>query len=125
MTHVDVCFSLFEIGVFFMSYSLDLRSRVLAYVSSGGSKAEASRLFGVSRKTIYRWLQLDDPLQYFPRKSYDSKLNKAALARHVEAYPDALLRERAAHFNVHHNTIWFALKAMKITKKNHPLPRSR
>jgi len=108
-----------------MSYSLDLRSRVLAYVSSGGSKAEASRLFGVSRKTIYRWLQLDDPLQHFPRKPYDSKLSKAALAQHVQAYPDALLRERAAHFNVHHNTIWFALKAMKITKKKPPATEKR
>ena len=43
-----------------MSYSVDLRKRVVSYVESGGSKSEAARRFEVSRKTVYNWLALDD-----------------------------------------------------------------
>ena len=32
-------------------------------------------------------------------------------------YPEALLKERAAHFGVHINAIWTAFKKLKITKK--------
>jgi len=34
-----------------MSYSVDIRERVIIYVQAGGSQVEASRLFGV----IYNW----------------------------------------------------------------------
>ena len=43
-----------------MSYSVDLRKRVVNYIESGGSKSEAARRFEVSRKTVYNWLALDD-----------------------------------------------------------------
>ncbi len=36
----------------------------------------------------------------------------------VRDFPDALLRERAAHFGVTINAIWVALKKLAITKKN-------
>lgn len=46
------------------------------------------------------------------------KLCKTALSAHVRDHPDALLRERAEHFGVAHQSIWVALKALKISKKN-------
>ena len=46
-----------------MSYSSDLRKRVLNFLSSGGSKAEASRTYNVSRTCIYNWLGAEDPLR--------------------------------------------------------------
>ena len=45
-----------------MAYSTDLRKRVLDFVNTGGSKAEAERTFCVSRRTIYNWLETPDPL---------------------------------------------------------------
>ena len=45
-----------------MSYSSDLRKRVLDFVIAGGSKAEASRTYDVSRTCIYNWLDAKDPL---------------------------------------------------------------
>ena len=36
-----------------MSYSIDLRQRVVDFVRQGGSKSEAARLFGVSRGRVY------------------------------------------------------------------------
>lgn len=100
-----------------MSYSVDLRERVVGYVRDGGSRAKASELFKVGRTTLYRWLNSPD-LHPRPAKERRRKLDKAALAAHVRDYPDALLKERAAHFGVCINSIWVAIKKLKITKKN-------
>jgi transposase len=100
-----------------MSYSVDLRERVVGYVRGGGSLTQAARLFQISRVTLYRWLSAPD-LHPKPANERRRKLDKVALAAHVRAFPDALLRERAAHFGVTINSIWVALKKLKITKKN-------
>jgi len=103
-----------------MTYSLDLRERAVAYVRDGGAPTEASRIFGIDRKTIYNWLSRTElaPAPSGPRRG---KIDKAALAQHVKDYPDAILRERAAHFGVHTNAIWSMLKTLGITKKNDPV----
>ena len=100
-----------------MTYSLDLRERVLDYVQSGGTKVEACRLFDVDRKTIYNWLSRSD-LEAGPCGPRQGKINKDALLQHVKDYPNAILRERAEHFGVHTNAIWELLKKHNITKKN-------
>ncbi len=107
-----------------MSYSVDLRERVVNYVRNGGSLAAAAKLFQVGRATIYRWLGAPD-LQPKPAKERKRKLDKAALAAHVRDFPDALLRERAAHFGVTINAIWVALKKLAITKKTTRYSESR
>ena len=43
-----------------MTYSKDLRKRVVAFVESGGSRAEAARLFEVSRWCVYDWINRED-----------------------------------------------------------------
>jgi transposase len=103
-----------------LSYSVDLRKRVVSYVRGGGSRAQAAALFQVGRTTLYRWLNATD-LHPKPALERRRKLDKAALAAHVRAFPDALLKERAAHFGVHINAIWTALKNLKVTKKNDAL----
>jgi transposase len=100
-----------------MSYSVDLRKRVVDYVRQGGGCTEAARIFDVSRMTIHRWLCRED-LTPRPAKERRRKLDKAALAAHVLEHPEALLRERAEAFGVSINAIWVALKKLKIIKKN-------
>jgi transposase len=100
-----------------LSYSVDLRERVVSYVRGGGSRTQASQLFQVGRTTLYRWLNSPD-LRPKPARERRRKLDKAALAVHVRDFPDALLKERAAHFGVHINAIWMALEKLKVTKKN-------
>jgi transposase len=103
-----------------LSYSVDLRERVVSYVRGGGSRAQAAVLFQVGRTTIHRWLHAPD-LHPRPALERRRKLDKSALAAHVREFPDALLKERAAHFGVHINAIWMALKKLKVTKKNDAL----
>jgi len=103
-----------------MTYSLDLRKRVVDHVRSGATHAEASSLFNVTTRTIFNWLKRDDlsPKRHGERRR---KIDKAALKAHVRDFPEMLLRERAAHFNVSVPSLWAALRKLKITKKNQPL----
>ena len=43
-----------------MSYSVDLRQRVVAFVEAGGAKAEAARRFSVSEGSVHNWLKRDN-----------------------------------------------------------------
>ncbi len=111
-----------------MRCSIDLRKRVLAFVHSGGSKAEAARRFGVSVQSVSNWLKADDPMTYQkpgPRRQVRSKhkMDWGALRAHVEAYPDALLKQRAAVFNVSVNSIWYALHQMEKNKRKDRISR--
>lgn len=103
-----------------MSYSVELRECAVGYVRGGGGLAEAARLFWVSRTTLYRWLGAPD-LHPKPAKERRRKLDKVALAAHVRDFPEALLRERAAHFGVTINAVWVALKKLVITRKTDPV----
>ena len=86
-------------------------------MQEGGSKREAARLFKVSPNTVYEWLKRGDDLLPRPAKTRKRKLDKEALERHVQKNPDALLRERAAHFGVGVNTIWVAMRRKGFVKK--------
>jgi len=103
-----------------MSYSIDLRERVVDYVRSGGSQMEAGRLFKVTRRTVYNWLHRENlaPATHGLRRR---KIDKQLLAAHIRDYPDALLRERAEVFGVDISCISRALKRLRITKKNDAL----
>lgn len=96
---------------------MDLRERVIGYVQDGGSQVEACRLFNVDRKTIYRWLHQPKSVPTTPR-TRQRVIDKAALAAHVRAHPDTLLRERAPEFGVTPSGMWRAIRALGMRKKN-------
>ena len=106
-----------------MSYSSDFRKCVLDFVSDGGSKAEASRRFGISQTIIYDWLKAEDPLSCKkPGPQGPRSLDYEALKEHVADFPDATQTERAAHFGVSRHGIWYALKKLNITRKKRRKP---
>jgi len=100
-----------------MTYQTPHRKAVISYIEEGGKKSEASRIFKVSRETIYRWLRLDDITPKKPSKTRHRKIDKVELRQHVEKYPDMFLRERAAHFGVAISSMSEMLSKMKIGKK--------
>ena len=101
-----------------MTYSIDLRKKVLKFVSSGGTQLDAAKHFAVNPKTIYCWQRLEN-IAPKPRLTWHLKIHKNDLIQYVNDFPDMILRERAAYFGVHINAIWDALRRLKIRKKNH------
>ena len=99
-----------------MSYSVDLRQRVVAFVQTGGAKAEAARRFSVSEGSVHNWLKRDN-LAPIKIKRRHRKLDWKALEQHITDKPGAKLRDRAEHFGVHPSAIWYAQKQMNITRK--------
>lgn len=99
-----------------MTYSVDLRKKVVAFIASGGSKAEASRRFGVARSCIFLWLEREN-LEADKHPERRRKIDKAALLEHVDKHPDAMLKEIAEEFGVSGVAIWKALKKQGIRRK--------
>ena len=99
-----------------MTCSIDLRERVVNFVLSGGSKAEAARRYNVSRKTVYNWLAREtlSPKSHGLRRR---KIDKTQLRTYVAAHPHVLLRELATHFDVASSSLSRCLAKMGIVKK--------
>ncbi len=85
-----------------MTYSTDLRERMMKYVREGGSKAEAARRYAVSEATSARRRR---------------KIDWEALESHVQQHPEATIKDRAKQFAVNPSTIWCALKELQITSE--------
>ena len=101
-----------------MAYSTDLRKRVLDFINNGGSKAAAKRTFGISRRTIYNWLETQDPFASGkPGPKGPRTIDYEALQQHVADSPDATLIERAKHFGVSKGCISYAFEKLNITRK--------
>ena len=103
-----------------MSYSLDFRQKVINYIEDGGQVVKAAKIFGIARATIYRWLNRQD-LEATKVERRQRKLDWSALEKDVRENPDAKLIERAKRFGVHPTAFWYALKKMKITRKQKEL----
>jgi transposase len=103
------------------AYSLDVRKLIVKFVKNGGTKAAATRHFGVSRWTVSRYCEADRAGNLAPKPQGGSKKRFAdeALLQDVEAKPSATLEERAKAFRVHHSAIGKRLRLLGITlKKN-------
>lgn len=100
-----------------MTYSVDLRKKVVGFVRNGGGQREAARRFEVSLWCVRDWLARKDLQPQQKGVPRQRKLDKEALRAPVRANPDALLRERAAHFGVRISSLEAALKRLRITRK--------
>jgi len=105
-----------------LSYSQDLRERVVGFVRDGGSKTEAVKRFSVSRAVIYIWLKSASQSPQKTGSKGHSKLDPEKLKQLIKENPDAYLDELAAELNVSAFTVAYGLKRLRISrKKNHTL----
>jgi transposase len=102
--------------------SEDLRERVIGFIESGGSQAEAVERFDVSRTSIVRWLQRKrktgkaDALTP-GRKGGTSRVKADALRDYIKEHPDQTLQEVGQHFGVSGVLIWKRLRQLNYTFK--------
>lgn len=103
-------------------YSDDLRGRVIRYVESGHSKAEASRKYEVSYRTIERWMKRYHSAgkikaERSGRPVGTGKIDKLRLESSVVADSDKTLKERGREFGVSAAALSKAMKRLRITHK--------
>ena len=106
-----------------MVYSLDLRKRALNYIANGGTRLEASKIFGVTIPTLANWLSREKQQDLAPKMngSKPSKINNEKIKKYIEDYPDSYLREIAVVFNSTLQAVFYACKRLGITLKKRPL----
>ena len=103
-----------------MSYSIDLRGRVVRFVEAGCKEVEASWVFGICIPTINSWLvkkALKGTVKDDPPKRGWKKLEPIAVEGYVKQNPDLLLSDYAKYFGVSIVAISKAFKRLKITRK--------
>ena len=105
-----------------MTYSTDLRLRVVEYVEKGGSPKDASSIFRVSLRVIWMWIRRKNEGNLAPkkRKCTPRKIDYDHLKEFIKNNPDAYLREIAHHCGVTIQAIFYACKRLKITLKKRP-----
>jgi transposase len=106
---------------------MDLRERIVKFVSDGGTKAEAARRFKVSRWTVYRYHDAAQNGGLAPKPCGGSakRFDDDALRREVKDKPSATLKAHGKALGVSHNAVWKRLRQLAITlKKNNALRRT-
>jgi len=102
-----------------MSYSIDLREKVLKYVEKGGSISEASRLFDISRPAIYQWIKKKNlgSLKDKPPRRPWRKINPEEVTAFVEKHSDLTLADYAKHFGIKPSSMFNVFKRLNISRK--------
>jgi putative transposase len=103
-----------------MSYSNDLRKKVIDFIEAGNSVTDTAKVFGITRPTIYKWLKkknFEGSLSDKPPKRMWKKIDPQLLIAFVKMHADFTLAEYAKHFKTTAVAICRALKRLKITRK--------
>jgi putative transposase len=100
-------------------YSLDLREKVISFISQGGGKREAAKIFGIGEDTIYRWIRREKAgeLEAKKRTEFPIKVPHEVLRKYVEENPDHTLKEIGAAVGLHSSKVWKHLKRLGLTLK--------
>jgi transposase len=106
-----------------MAYSEQFRKEVMEYIDGFHSQDYVAKLFGLSPKTVWNWVQQRKEKGHLsPKKAADRaprKLPKDVLLQYVSDNPDAFLREIADHFKCAQSSVARRLKKFGISyKKN-------
>lgn len=112
-------------------YSEDLRKRVIRYVETGHTKAEASRKYEVSYRTIERWMNRYRAggmikAERTGRPVGTGKIVADRLEASVNMDSDKTLKERGKEFGVSAAALCKAMRRLNIAhKKNAAIRRAR
>jgi len=101
------------------AYSLDLRNKVISFISQGGSKREAAKMFDIGEDTIYRWMRLNKlgDLSAKKRTDFPTKIPLETLRKYVEKHPDHILKEIGQAVGLSASNVWKHLKKLDLTRK--------
>ena len=104
-----------------MSYSYDLRRRVVVYVLGGGQATQAAKLFGVHRQTVQNWMRMERTgglrAGGRPGPKGGRKVTQEALKQALSGRPDARLKELGDTLHVRPSTVSYACRKWGMSRK--------
>ena len=107
-----------------MSYSLDLRERVINWVRRWKSRLNASQVFEDHYQTVKAWLKHNkdtgDSAATPRARSKRGKVNLDVLRQEMSVSPDSFQSELACRFGVSQSTNSRTLAKLEITHKKKP-----
>ena len=113
-------------------YPADFRDRLLRALDAGLARAEATRTFGVTDRTIRRWQQRrrdTGSVAPTPRPGRSRRIDAVAapiLHEQVRAHPDATLAEHCVRWAATQGvTVSTATMSRALTRLGMPLKKSR
>ena len=105
-----------------MAYSEDFRRRAIEFMDEGHTGKELYEAFKIFPSTVYSWrklLEKTNSLDPQYPKTRKGKIDLKKLEQALERKPDATLSELAKIFDCKKQSVFVALKKLKITyKKN-------
>jgi len=110
------------------AYALNLRERVVKFITNGGTKAGAARRFALGRRTVYRYLAAAQMGTLPPKTSWGRwrKLDPQKLQVHVTKHPDTTLKELQTMFGVSYQAVWVRLRQLGFTlETTHRISRAQ
>ena len=102
-----------------MSYSVDMREKVMAY-RANHSIRKTAKTYGISVRAIQDWEKIQAETGRLEKKPLERKWRKIdpeKLRDYVAENPDAFLEEIGEEFGCSGEAIRLALKKLKITRK--------
>jgi transposase len=103
-----------------MAYSVDFRKRAIDYMDEGHTAKELYASFKVYPSEINKWrklLEKTGSLEPQYPKTRKGKIDLAKLEQALERKPDLTLPELAKMFDCTKQSVYAALKKVKITRK--------
>ena len=101
-----------------MTYSIQLRRKVLELQRSGETFIKLSHRFKISKTTISRWKKEITPKNHRNKKPV--KIDYEALKKDIQEHPDSYSYERALRLGVSASGIRYAKKRLGISYKKNP-----
>jgi transposase len=106
-------------------YSLDLRERVIKYLSEGNSQRAAAAIFGLSKTTVSTWyVRYKLQKHYAPKKRLGSKpsIEVDSFTKYVEDNPNITAFDLGKHFGISAAGSRYWLSKLGFSYKKKPLP---
>jgi len=110
-----------------MAYSIDYKTRAVAYKQEGHTFKQLREAFGIPSETYYDWKEKLESGYYLTKVKQERrrKIDKEALKQAVVEKPDAFLKELAEPFNCTATAVFYALENLNMTRKKRPLPTTK
>ena len=103
-----------------MSYSIDLREKVIKHHEKGNSIKATAELFEIGTTTVSEWIKLKKEtgeLEKRPLNRTHKKIEPKKLKAYVKENPDHFQKEIAKAFDCTQQAVFLALKRLGITRK--------